>query len=59
MTIRNLLDKLEDGTTKINVIDKYGEVLYMGVWFVEIDNVLFSKKIKRLEVKDYLLNIFI
>lgn len=60
MIVKELLDKLEDGATKINIIDsKDGEVFYMGIWFVEIEKNLFNKKIKKLEVKDYLLNIFI
>ena len=60
MTLNELLNTLDDGATKLNIIDSQsGEVLYRGIWFCEIDPIILDYNIKKIFVEDYLLNLFI
>lgn len=59
MTLRDLLDKLDDGATKLNVIDSEGIVLFRGIWFCEMNPEILDFKIEKIVVEDYLLNIIL
>lgn len=59
MILQELLDTLENGATKLNIVDKQGVVLVMSVWFDDIDKKLLKKRVKKLQVKDYTINIFL
>lgn len=58
MTIKDLIDTLENGATKLTIYDdETGELFFKSIWYNLIAEDLKNKKIKRIVVTDYQLKI--